>query len=573
MIRTLPVLALLGCHGGSDTGPVIPAPDVYCPGDPSGMCAGTDGPLEAGAAIASAVPACFESWTDANADYAYAMGDGDVFLDCGCDRLCPTDDGYVAPDQGEGDGVFQAAWLAGFGNGRAAMGVRDGTMGLRGEGDGLWARGIVLKDGDETLAIVAIDLVGWFNGDVVACRDLLKERGVDVDHLIVTSTHTHQGADSLGQWGSRFLKSGYTPEYRDQLREAVVDVVTRARAATVPVSMVVGSVHPSDYDAVKGAANVVGDTRDPYIVYDDLGTARFVAADGSTVATLINWANHPETRSDTNNYLSSDYVHALRATVEDGVVWNDHSRAGIGGVAIYLNGAVGGMMTALHISVTDPDGNEWRDSSWEKTDAEGQLVGEMALDAIEHGETIADPDLSFRMRRFRMPVDNLAFQTMFLAHLFDRELYDYDATLPIDPNTNLPNIETEVDQVRIGPLELITIPGETLPELFVGGYDGSGTHSPGVPVIDPGNPNPPDLALAPAGPYWRDEMSGGTRWLVGLGNDELGYIIPPYNFEVHPTSPWFAEAEGDHYEETNSLGANTAPMIETSLRDLLAWEP
>jgi hypothetical protein len=68
-------------------------------------------------------------------------------------------------------------------------------------------------------------------------------------------------------------------------------------------------------------------------------------------------------------------------------------------------------------------------------------------------------------------------------------------------------------------------------------------------------------------------MAGEYNWIIGLGNDEVGYIIPPYNFQLHESTPYLQDADGDHYEETNSLGPETAPLIEDAVTRLLEWSP
>ena len=59
-------------------------------------------------------------------------------------------------DEGEEDGEFQAAWLAGFQNGRPANSVHDD----------IWSRTVVLRQGDTTVALVSLDVVGFFYDDV-----------------------------------------------------------------------------------------------------------------------------------------------------------------------------------------------------------------------------------------------------------------------------------------------------------------------------------------------------------------------------------------------------------------------
>ena len=68
-------------------------------------------------------------------------------------------------------------------------------------------------------------------------------------------------------------------------------------------------------------------------------------------------------------------------------------------------------------------------------------------------------------------------------------------------------------------------------------------------------------------------MPNETTWIVGLGNDELGYILPEYDFILDDSLPWFNEAEGDHYEETNSLGPQTHAYVREQIELILSVEP
>jgi hypothetical protein len=546
--------------------PPVEPPDLICPGDASGVCDEVRGaPLEAGASVVSIVPDCWETWVDVDEDHEYRKAD-DELNDCGCDRLCPGDPGYVAADEGEGDGELQPSWMAGFGHNRAANGVRGAEHGLVGEGDGLWARGIVLRQGETTVAIVAIDTVGWFNGDVQAVRDRLADDGKEIDHLVVHALHNHEGPDTMGLWGEELFTSGYDPKYRAQLHDSVATVVAGALKDLREVAeFKVGEVDISTY-ADNGVSNVLRDSRDPFIVDEMLSAAHLVDAEGATIATLINYGCHPETMADENLLFTSDFAHALRRTVESGSVWkNAPGKPGLGGPAIFLNGAVGGMMTTLGVTVVNPDGETHGPSgTWEKTDSIGQLLGEMALDAVELGDDVVDPKLRVISKTWRAPVINTSFQLLFNQGIVEREVFD-------NPDTGKQEIETEMALIELGPIQMLSVPGELLPELAVGGYDGSQIKSPGQPLIKPDNPNPPNLDEAPAGPYIKDRMTATYRWIIGLGNDELGYIIPAYDFELAETMPWINEAEGNHYEETNSLGPDMAGLVDKYADLLLHW--
>jgi hypothetical protein len=549
------LLALLSCTRDepTDTADQGFQPETFCPG--SEGCEDGSGDLSAGAASVVITPPCFESWVDLDGDAE--LDAGEETLDCGCDRLCPEDEGYPGPDEGEGDGEFQVIWMAGFQNNRPAAGVRDE----------LWARAVVFEQGDVSMAIVVLDVVGWMQPEVQAIRAQLP----GIDHVTVLSTHTHEGPDTMGLWGEEESRSGVNADYRSWVVDQAVESVRLAQADLRGVdSMVVGHVDASSYHEV-GILTVLQDKRDPKVVDTQLSAARFVDAQGETIASLVHFGNHPEAMADENGLITSDYVHALREGVESGVEWGGETRPGVGGTCLFLTGTVGGMMTPLGVTVYTPDGQELREYTFERTDAIGKLKAGMALDALEAGELVATPSLAFATNRFTLPVENWGFQAMFLSGIIDRETVGWDPAQAIDED-NQPQVETELDHLRIGPLEMLTFPGEVLPELAIGGYDGSAVGTTYDELISEDNLNPPDLTLAPEGPYWKDLLPGEHRWLLGLANDELGYFVPPYDFELHPSNPWFDEPEeGDHYEETNSLGPSTAPLLDERARELMDW--
>ena len=60
----------------------------------------------------------------------------------------------------------------------------------------------------------------------------------------------------------------------------------------------------------------------------------------------IGWADHPETLWSDNLLISSDFPHFLREGIEKGVYIEDSLVfEGVGGTAVYFNGAIGGLMT------------------------------------------------------------------------------------------------------------------------------------------------------------------------------------------------------------------------------------
>ncbi len=61
------------------------------------------------------------------------------------------------------------------------------------------------------------------------------------------------------------------------------------------------------------------------------------------------------------------------------------------------------------------------------------------------------------------------------------------------------------------------------------------------------------------------ECGASLAAVIGLANDELGYILPYENF-VYPRNPF---NPGDHYEETMSIGPEAGPHLLAALRTLI----
>ena len=63
------------------------------------------------------------------------------------------------------------------------------------------------------------------------------------------------------------------------------------------------------------------------------------------------------------------------------------------------------------------------------------------------------------------------------------------------------------------------------------------------------------------------------NFVIGLCNDEIGYIIPENDFLLHEWLPYFNNTDDKngrrHYEETNSLGPGAAGAILEAMDKLI----
>ncbi len=110
-----------------------------------------------------------------------------------------------------------------------------------------------------------------------------------------------------------------------------------------------------------------------------------VSPEGKTMATLVNYAVHPEVLGNSVGVLSPDLVGPLCDKLE----------AETGGFAMFMNGAQGGMITADNRELdrlTDPLTAHWHDSrTWEECLRIGHLMATEALRIIKKAPLQKDP--------------------------------------------------------------------------------------------------------------------------------------------------------------------------------------
>ena len=426
-------------------------------------------------------------------------------------------------------GLTRPMWLAGFANGRRATAVHDD----------LWAVAAVIDDGSHRLGIVALDAIGLFHDDVVAVRRLVATR-TRLDYLIVASTHNHSTPDLMGLWGPRVGVTGVDAGYRARVIDGAADAVVAASTAMEPASV-------SFLELPLPTAGLVADSRDPQVFDATLRMMHFTRrGSGRTLGTLVNWSDHPETLWADNTEITADFPGYLRDVLEHGIAVDGRTaRPGLGGIHLYVNGAIGGLMTTSPTTtVRDPVTNhEYRAPSHDKARAVGRRLGEAILSALRTGAAMADPDprLTIAARTIELPLDNRLFRLASALGTIDRG----------QPHWN--RIRTEVALVTLGEAAIACVPGELYPEIANGGI----VHPPGADFdIDPVEV-PPLRALMP----------GRIKFLIGLANDEIGYIIPKSEWDDQ--APWLYDGTDRQYGEINSLGPETAPAIHAAFKALL----
>lgn len=387
------------------------------------------------------------------------------------------------------------------------------------------ARAVWLDDGGEGALIIGVDCVALDSGTVGTIRDALKDIP-GCQSVNVFATHTHAGPDTLGLWGP-VMQDGKNKAYMEALVRAACEAAGEAAAGTHPASLRFGLVKTE---------NMYRDSRYPTVYDENLYQLRFAALDGAPGLRLLFYGAHAESLRGGNTRLSRDYPGLLC----DGVA------EATGDGAMFLPGAVGGLiMTREFVNASASPVENLKITA-------GKLV-DYALSIAEESETAVSPGMKLCRQPFVVPLDN----PVFLAYKALGILKN--PSLPFQSATGF-GVQTELTLLGLDGLTIAFLPGELFPELASGAAYGD---------ANPEGVNPKPLNEIAA------EHGLGRLLIVGLANDELGYIIPPSDFLLNEKTPYLSRTMDrrgeDHYEETNSVGPACAARLADAFAEAAGW--
>ena len=420
-------------------------------------------------------------------------------------------------------------WIAGYGQGRRATGIHDP----------LHARAVVLRDGPRKVALVAVDLIGFMLPNVEAVRGRLE----GFDHVLIASTHNHEGPDTIGLWGPDPRSSGVDRAYLRWVEGVVVEAVHRAESGLAPAR--------ADYGSAADPG-LLRDGRLPVVKDDTLRVLRFASTDdGRSLGLVVQWSCHPETLGSRNAEISADFPAATIAALEA------RHRAPV----VYFSGAVGGMMTNPRGRLRE-DGPPVPDGTFDYARRYGEAVADLADTALAGAGPIELTPVVVSSRPVALPLANPLYRLARTIGVLDRAAFAWTGDPgrfgePIEGRAALGPIalRTEVAYLRLGELHVAAIPGELYPELLEGR------------IQEPADPAA-DLPDAPLEPPVLSTLPGPKVLVLGLANDEVGYIIPRRQWDE--AAPFAYGRSESQYGEINSVGPETAPILLEALRECVA---
>lgn len=411
-------------------------------------------------------------------------------------------------------------YLAGFGENRKATGIHDPLM----------ARAVVLSDGTTKIALVSVDVVGLF----LPVTESIRAQLPGFQYVLVSSTHNHEGPDTLGLWGPNPFTSGIDPDYIKQLEAGAVSAVKAADKALAPATARVGTA---------AAPELLSDGRLPVVKHDTIGVIAFDhTATKKPLGMLVQWNNHPEDIGSKNTLITGDFPP---------VVIN-HLKSKYGCPVAYFTGTVGGLMTSLNLDVKDDKGQLLPNGSFERLERYGKQVGARCDEAIAKAQPATLTPFVVKHQPFLLPMDNELYRLAWMAGTLKRPMYKYAGNPTPEKLEETKDVKqsiaakTEVSCLTLGDVQIAVIPGEIYPELVLG------------KVQDPVDPGA-DFPNAPIEPSIYGQLKAKHKLIIGLGNDELGYFIPKRQWDEK--APFCYGLKKSQYGEVNSMGPECAPII------------
>lgn len=346
----------------------------------------------------------------------------------------------------------------------------------------LETRALVIENSGTKIAIVSVPYLGF--SSTLGNKVRAQVKGIKPENVIIGSTHVHSAPD---MYAFPINEKGETRADLNYIEKAcgiIAKCINEADAKLTPASAKIATGKAAEKIAYNYYAPELYDRR--------CNVIQFIGDDGKAIATLVNYAIHPEIIGPDQGICSPDLIGPLHDRIaEKG-----------GGMAIFMNSAQGGMVTA---DCRGPDGKDIQ--TWEECHRIGNLLADEALRIVKDAPIQKDPKLFCAAKKIAFPVDSDGMKFI-LAYSPLKAAVNPDGT-----------VSTTLNLVNFGTAQMLTIPGEALPNI---------------------------------GFYLKRKMHGDQNFLLGLTNDAFGYILTKEDFQSF---------ERYNYVSRTSLGERTGPIL------------
>ncbi|MCX6901868.1 MAG: hypothetical protein NT105_24565 [Verrucomicrobia bacterium] len=337
--------------------------------------------------------------------------------------------------------------------------------------DDLFARALVLDDGRDAIAVIAVDFIGYDNAILGPGRNFTAELRRKVaasttlkpDAVMLAATHSHSTPETIGLTPFREVRG--VPEWLEnhlgELAATVIEawrnrVPARAHAGVTKVEGIARYRRirlRNGKESRQGPLPAPEDVAVPWRLDEELNILHFERDNGAPLAVLLNYTAHPVVAM-LLPHVSADYPGAATTLVE---------RELPGAVCLFTNGCAGNVNT---VKVA---------THFDDVQTIGATLGRAALGKLRELKPFAETTVAHRSTGLTLvPRECLPAKTPVLSRLAKK--------LAEGP------LRAEVQAMRLGPVSWVSLPGE--------------------PFVETG------LALKAA----------GATFVVGYANGWLGYF-------------------------------------------------
>ena len=325
-------------------------------------------------------------------------------------------------------------WLSGY---RAREKPSDGIC------DGLYARALVLDDGQNKIAIISADLL-WVPSKITTqVRRIVKEKvGIPDKNILICATHTHFGPkiDRIAKNWPDTPISEIDESYVQTLKRKIAESILTAHKSMKEVKLgaIKGEIPEIVYNRrTKRTDGSVAMTfrlppADPELIFGpidpEVGILRVEDMSGALVGAIVNFACHPVSgTTDREKFysISADYPGYTTRVIEQME----------GGICLFALGTAGNM-------------NPVRTGRRNPRLQIGKALGGEVLRRIQFVSTSGEVTLKSLKKPVTIPIKK---------NLSPDRIIDTDKTKR--------TLTTEIQVLRIGDIYVLGLPGEVLVEI------------------------------------------------------------------------------------------------------------
>ena len=401
--------------------------------------------------------------------------------------------------------------------------------------DDMYARAVFIDDnkGNGGVILCGIDAVGISRKDINDIRKLVLESNEieNIKSINISATHSHSAIDTQGLWGEKIYKSGRNEEFMTELKKRTAKAIIEAYKNKTDGKLYFSSIETEDLQF---------DCRTPETFDRSLNKIHFVPFDESKKEIfMVNFASHAELLGSKTKKVSADFPCYMIKEIEEN---NQNCEVA------FFNGAIGGMISAKEIKKVYRNTIDCE----EYTKEFGKTLGKLVLNLTDEEEI--EPVINVKSKQINVPVENFVLTLARFLKVLNNDFIKKkkDAF-----------VISEVGYLVLGKSQvaMFLIPGELFPELYNGEFlsaeeSANGTEADYTPLI-----KMTDIK---------------NNFVIGLCNDELGYMMPKNDFILNEETPYIKSANDrlgrNHYEETNSVGPRVAETILDSMASLVSGQ-